>query len=89
MTTSIEQLFADLCAKHDLTLMSVEYSAESYRKWSAWGHWNGPSNNGISCASGRGDTPSDAIADMLAVQRANRGLSEHGIPTGLTMEAGQ
>ncbi|NML93773.1 hypothetical protein [Novosphingobium olei] len=58
---SIDEALRALCAKHDLTTISVHMSAQ-YGPW-ANAHWHG---EGLTCSSGSGRTVADAIADAIA-----------------------
>ena len=73
-TASLETVFAEICAKHDLTSLSVSYSTQW--SWSANCHWDGYSNDGLTCASSHyvGDvhTPQSAIASALRVAASKR-----------------
>lgn len=81
-TTSLETIFADLCAKHDLTSLSVSYNPKF--SWDATCHWNGHSNDGLTCATSdyrtEGHTPQSAIADALTNAAIKRTVVDSDIP---------
>lgn len=70
MTQTIEQLFADLCVKHDLTTVNVDFTPSAYKPlcWLSYVHFEG------GCASGSAATAHEAIAKAIqeaAVKRAD------------------
>lgn len=83
MSQTLDQLFADLCAKHDLTSISVEYCVESNNigpdyGWRSYVHWSGATT----CASANGGSASVAIA--RAVTDAQ--LKRVGVPGIIALE---
>ena len=88
--TPLETAFADLCAKHDLTSLSVSYSTSF--NWSANCHWNGFSNDGLTCASSdyakEHHTPQSAIdSAMMAAARKRQPIIGECPPLGIEQVA--
>ena len=81
MSQTLETLFADICAKHDLTAISVSFSLETPLSW-AWGsyaHWS------TFCAYGHGSTPQEALAAAIK-SAAEKRAGNVSIPASITME---
>ena len=81
MSQTLETLFADICAKHDLTSISVNFSMGASPSW-AWGsyaHWS------TVCASGHGSTPQEAMAAAIK-SAAEKRAGDVSIPASITME---
>lgn len=60
VSQTIEMIFADLCVKHDLIVISVSYNAKCSEgnEWYAYTHWE---NNKGRCGSGGGENATKAI----------------------------
>lgn len=64
MSQTIETLLADLCAKHDLTSISLGFHTRisEGRQFNAYTHW--AHSTGL-CGSGDGGSASEAIANAI------------------------
>lgn len=60
----ISTALRDLCAKHDLTAISINYNAHCIHAYAHWGVAN--------CASGFGATAEDALVDAIRQANAQR-----------------
>ena len=83
MSQTLETLFADICAKHDLTNISVHFSSGALPiwAWDSYAHW--PNDNTF--AYGHGSTPQEAMEAAIksaAEKRAGNVI----IPASITME---
>ena len=81
MSQTLETLFADICAKHDLTAISVCVSLDASPSWSwsSYAHWS------TVCASGHGSTPQEAMEAAIK-SAAERRAGAVYIPASITME---
>ena len=81
MNQTLETLFADICAKHDLTTISVSFlqNASPLWAWGSYAHWS------TFCASGHGSTPQEAMAAAIK-SAAERRAADVSIPASITME---
>lgn len=89
--SALEQSFADIVAKHDLTSFEVRRLCPGGdyrgRAWSATAHWKGFTNTGHYCCTAYGDTLADAVAECLfraAKDRVplNTRLADEPLPVG-------
>lgn len=74
MPTPIETAFADLCAKHDLTSVSVDFNLKQAleSRFGCFVHYEGFTKRGHGCSSGHGATPQRAIGNALSEAREDR-----------------
>ena len=63
----ISTALRDLCAKHDLTAISINYNAHCIHAYVHWGV--------ATCASGYGGTAEEALADAIRQANSLRGQS--------------
>lgn len=71
---SLADTFAALCAKHDLSSISVALMLvgdEQRVLYSSYAHWHGH----MSCASGDGETPELAISNAIAEANKKRSVA--------------
>jgi hypothetical protein len=70
MTTALEQSFADICEKHNLSSFAVKIVRS--RRFVATAHWEGFTRSGNACATEFGDSIAEAITNTLAAATADR-----------------
>lgn len=64
---TLQETAEQLCAKHDLTALSLGMNVGSpCGKWAAYVHWDG------GCTSGMAESPEQAISYALAEMQAER-----------------
>ena len=88
-TQTIEAAFAELCAKHDLTSITVGMNLKQAEgsRFNCSAHWDGFSRRNITCASGFGPTPTQAIRNALAEVAVDRTQPEPEVPELMIAEA--
>lgn len=69
-TTALEQSFADLCAEHDLTALSVSY-CHKFESFAAYAHADG------CCDSGSDRVLAVAIGTAIGLLNVRRGKGPH------------
>lgn len=89
MASPIEEAFADLCAKHNLTAISVGMNlkqAEASR-FDCSVHFDGYSRRGIPCCSGHAANAAEAVKEALARAAEDRTPFDADIPALTLAEA--
>lgn len=77
MATNLNEAFADLIAKHDMTSLSIGYSPQCSKDyaWTCYVHWDGYSNNGHACTSESAATAEAAITATINRMKGARQAS--------------
>ena len=73
MTIALEQSLHDLCAKHDLTTISLDYSSDS--GWSAYAHWANSNGQCGVCFGGQRIDVNHAVGLAIADAYGKRKLA--------------
>jgi hypothetical protein len=81
---TIEETFADLCAKHNLSTLSLSFAV--LHGWSSYAHWDVPTIESRTCSSGTGKTANSALAAAIAEANAYRDFTPADFPQ-IMMEA--
>lgn len=87
--TALEQSFADLAARHNLSSLSVTFMAEGRQRYWVSAQWSDDAApNGLGCEHGHGDgTLASALTEALSKAAASRSITTTLADEPLPVEA--